>query len=305
MRRLFISVFTLALVMTVIATAQTSSITGEWDVVVNAPVGVVNLKAILKVDGEKLADELKSDRGSQPVAGTAKGKDLQFSYTVKVFNDDLVVTFTGKVDGDLMKGTATFAGLAEGEWSAKRVPSVVAGTSVPNNSSKDTTPPKIIITSPLLTRGQGVKPAANQILKQSGSSLTVTGQATDDSGVKEVTVRGVTVSLDKSGEFSAKVPLQVGDNSIAVTATDNSSNQATVSFTVRYEPLPVTGRYFALVIGNNRYPNLPPEQQLKTVINDAREVAKLLGAEYGFEIKLLPDAGREKILDALASIGRD
>ncbi|MDX2040298.1 MAG: caspase family protein [Acidobacteriota bacterium] len=172
----------------------------------------------------------------------------------------------------------------------------------PPPTLKDTVLPKILVTSPPLTRGQGVKPAADRILKQSGSSLTVTGQATDESGVREVTVRGVAARLDERGNFSAEVPLQVGDNPITVTATDNSGNRATESFTVRREsePPPVTGRYFALVIGNNRYPNLPPEQQLKTAINDAREVAKLLGAEYGFEIKLLPDAGREKILDALS-----
>src|SRR5262249_18452886 len=37
------------------------------------------------------------------------------------FNDmDLVVTMTGNVDGDTIKGTADFGGFSQNEWSAKR-----------------------------------------------------------------------------------------------------------------------------------------------------------------------------------------
>ncbi|HMX27047.1 MAG TPA: caspase family protein [Blastocatellia bacterium] len=174
----------------------------------------------------------------------------------------------------------------------------------PPPAPKDTTSPKIMIISPPLTRGQSAKPAANQVLKQSGSSLTVAGQALDESGVKEVTVRGATVRLDERGNFSAEVPLQVGDNPITVTATDNYGNRASESFTVRRESEPppllvATGRNFALVIGNNRYPNLPADRQLKTAIHDAQEVAKLLKADFGFETTLLTDAKRVGIINAL------
>lgn len=159
---------------------------------------------------------------------------------------------------------------------------------------KDTTPPRIIITSPSITRGIGVAVMA--------SRMPIQGQALDDSGVSEVIIRGVHARLDARGNFSAELLLSVGNNPITVTATDIHGNRASESFTVRREsepPPPVTGRYFALVIGNNHYPNLPLERQLKTAVNDAQEVAQLLRADYGFEIKLLTDAGREKIIDAL------
>ncbi len=164
---------------------------------------------------------------------------------------------------------------------------------LPKPAPKDTTLPKIVITSPQLVRGQGVRPA--------GSRITVTGQATDESGVREVVVNGVTARLDKQGSFSAEAPLKAGEDQITVTATDIHGNRATESFTIRREnePPPVTGRYFALVIGNNRYPHLPSTEQLKTAINDAQEVAKLLRVDYGFEIKLLPDAKRVEIINAL------
>lgn len=168
-------------------------------------------------------------------------------------------------------------------------------------TSKDSTPPKITITSPSLSRGVGVKPASGNVFKQSGGSLNVAGQATDESGVREVKVNGMTARLNERGAFSAEVPLQIGDNPITVTAMDVHGNRATESFTVRREGAlsPVSGRYFALVIGNNRYPNLPANRQLQTAINDAREVAKLLSADYGFETKTLVNAKRAEIITAL------
>jgi uncharacterized caspase-like protein len=57
------------------------------------------------------------------------------------------------------------------------------------------------------------------------------------------------------------------------------------------------GAYHALVIGNNNYRDLP---KLKTAVNDARAVAKLLTDQYGFETKLLTDATRADVITALA-----
>ena len=56
------------------------------------------------------------------------------------------------------------------------------------------------------------------------------------------------------------------------------------------------GKYHALVIGNNAYKHLP---DLKTAVNDAKTVAKILSDEYGFNVSLLINARHEEILDAL------
>ena len=58
-----------------------------------------------------------------------------------------------------------------------------------------------------------------------------------------------------------------------------------------------TGRYYALVIGNNAYTSLP---RLKTAEADARAVAALLREAYGFETKLLLNATRTQIVSALS-----
>ena len=56
------------------------------------------------------------------------------------------------------------------------------------------------------------------------------------------------------------------------------------------------GRYHALVIGNNDYEHLP---KLKTAVVDAVAVAELLRLRHGFKAKLLLNATRLQIFDAL------
>jgi hypothetical protein len=55
------------------------------------------------------------------------------------------------------------------------------------------------------------------------------------------------------------------------------------------------GNYHALVIGIDNYKNLP---KLKTAINDARGVTKILKDEYGFKVTTLIDPDRLDIIDA-------
>ncbi len=56
------------------------------------------------------------------------------------------------------------------------------------------------------------------------------------------------------------------------------------------------GTYHALVIGINEYENLP---KLKTAVNDARGVARVLTDDYGFKVTLLLEASRGDIVEAL------
>ena len=56
------------------------------------------------------------------------------------------------------------------------------------------------------------------------------------------------------------------------------------------------GRFHALVIGNQSYEHLPT---LKTSVNDANAVARILEQDYGFSVTTLIDATRGDIIDAL------
>jgi len=59
------------------------------------------------------------------------------------------------------------------------------------------------------------------------------------------------------------------------------------------------GAYYALVVGIDRYK--PPLRQLRTAVNDAQAIAKILRERYGFQVTLLLDdrATRASILDIL------
>jgi Caspase domain len=59
------------------------------------------------------------------------------------------------------------------------------------------------------------------------------------------------------------------------------------------------GSYYALVVGINQYG--PPLPSLKTAVNDAQAIARVLSESYGFQVKLLvdSDATRSNILNAM------
>ncbi len=58
------------------------------------------------------------------------------------------------------------------------------------------------------------------------------------------------------------------------------------------------GNYYALIIGNNEYPQMP---NLETPVNDAWAIAKLLEDKYGFKTQVLINADRYTILQTLNS----
>ena len=108
-----------ALFLTVSASAQ-KSIAGEWDATFNTPGGPQGLKLIFKVDGEKISGTAKRSRGDVPIAGTIKGDDITFAYSIDYNGSPVTITFTGKVKGDTMGGSVSFNDQAGDEWSAKR-----------------------------------------------------------------------------------------------------------------------------------------------------------------------------------------
>ena len=93
----------------------------------------------------------------------------------------------------------------------------------------DTMPPTLLVAQPL------------ENATVAGSSITVSGTATDASGILSVTVNGNAVAVAPEGAFSLSVALAEGANNLTVIATDNSPsrNTATVMRTVTYTPPPV------------------------------------------------------------------
>jgi len=65
-------------------------------------------------------------------------------------------------------------------------------------------------------------------------SITVTGTASDASGIASVTVNGE--PADGTLDWSANVALVAGENTIIVVATDGTGLTTTATVTVHYEP---------------------------------------------------------------------
>ena len=165
-------------------------------------------------------------------------------------------------------------------------------------------------------------------LKTSSVVVRLQGMVIDQSRVIEVAVNGIPVPLDSTGAFQLNRGVPIGTSRITVAATDEWGNRAEkqviVTRTARsttksqaskqQEPSPQStttprkanpfsevhfGTYHALIIGNNRYRHL---KKLRTAESDARSVASLLRADYGFRVTRLIDATRGDILEALANM---
>jgi hypothetical protein len=126
-----LSALVCALILSASATAQSPGVTGDWDVTINSPQGARTVQLSLKQDGEKLTGKIKSQRGDTPLEGEVKGKEIKFKYTVKFQDQDLVISMSGSVDGDAMKGDADFGGFAQGDWNAKRASAAAASGAAP------------------------------------------------------------------------------------------------------------------------------------------------------------------------------
>ena len=98
------------------------SVAGDWDVTVQSPQGTNTVLVTLKQDGEKLDGLFKSPLGELPFTGTLTGSEMKFTFNFPVDGQPLLITMTGKVDGDsIVNGKAEIEGMGQMEWTAKRI----------------------------------------------------------------------------------------------------------------------------------------------------------------------------------------
>ncbi len=138
---LFVSLFAFSNV------AQAQSVAGEWDGLMNTPGGARPMKIVFKQEGEKLTGVVKREAGDAPLTGTIKGNKVEFSYTVNYGGNALVLTMTTTVTGNEMKGTVSFGGQAEEEFTAKRA-AAPSGASVESSNAVSLQP----VTQPMVLR---------------------------------------------------------------------------------------------------------------------------------------------------------
>ena len=100
--------------------ADTAKVSGEWALTVETPNGPGTPSVILKQDGEELTGTYKGRFGESKLKGSIKGNEIKFSVTVSPQGQDLVIEYSGTVDGDSMKGKAKFGEFGEGNFTGKK-----------------------------------------------------------------------------------------------------------------------------------------------------------------------------------------
>ena len=217
-----LSALVCSLVLAASAKAQSPNVTGDWEVTINSPQGARTGKASFKQEGEKLTGVMKRQSGDLTLEGSVKGKEIKFKYTVKFQDQDLVITLSGAVDGDAMKGDADFGGFAQGDWNAKRAS---AATAAAAQSSGDKGGDKIDVTGAWSVTVETEAGSGNPsfTFKQEGEKLT--GRYKGLLGEFDVTG---TVKGDKI-EFSFKATGQVEGSVNYAGTTDGKTMKGKVS----------------------------------------------------------------------------
>lgn len=145
--------------------------------------------------------------------------------------------------------------------------------------------------------------SANQANNGSPTEIVATSMSSDFLQKLQLLTDLRSQNLISEREFASRKQLLL-DSQFQVASSRGGDQQAIADQKQKNEAFSKIdfGRYFALIIGNNQYKNLP---KLETAVNDARSLAKLLKKEYGFEVRLLTNATRYDVLKALGEFRRD
>lgn len=229
---------TLTLGMFVVAVpswaADPASVSGEWAINVETPNGPGTPTVILKQEGENLTGTYKGRYGETPLKGTIKGHEITFSTTISVQGQDLEITYKGTLDGDNMKGTATFGAAGNGAFSGKRAQ---AGAAAPAASSGATTGSSNVTGTWNFTIDTPQGPNnPSAVLKQDGENLTGTYKGRRGDTALTGTVKGNAIS------FGFKVNPQGQEIQITYSGTvEANTMKGTVKFGDMGE-VPFTGK---------------------------------------------------------------
>lgn len=79
-------------------------VSGEWLFEVNTDQGSGSPTFRFDQKGEELTGQYQGMFGAQPVVGTVKGNEIEFSFSVDFSGEKVTFVYSGTVDGNTMKG---------------------------------------------------------------------------------------------------------------------------------------------------------------------------------------------------------
>lgn len=153
----------------------------------------------------------------------------------------------------------------------------------------DTIGPEIRILTPVSNRARGLQ----REIHIDAEFVTVSGTASDPSGVSEVSVQGA--ATQRTGEnFTAEVELRRGDNLIRITAIDTLGNTSKKEITVYHSQYVRAGKDYALLFAVEDYDDWP---ELQNPVSDAESIQRDLEGLYGFQTELIKNPTRAGIFE--------
>jgi len=101
--------------------ALSADVTGTWNFTVETPAGTGNPTFVFKQDGEKLTGTYTGMLGKADVTGTVKDDKIEFQFEASYEGQKFTIRYTGTIESPTqMKGTARFADMGEGAWTATK-----------------------------------------------------------------------------------------------------------------------------------------------------------------------------------------
>jgi hypothetical protein len=92
---------------------------GNWAVTFNTAQGGGTMNLIIEQAGADLKGSVSGDVGNAPILGKIENDAVTFSHELPDYG--VTAAYTGKLDGDTIKGTVSFAdGAATGDFTAQR-----------------------------------------------------------------------------------------------------------------------------------------------------------------------------------------
>ncbi|MFT7222948.1 MAG: hypothetical protein ACI82Z_000479 [Cellvibrionaceae bacterium] len=194
--------------------------------------------------------------------------------------------------------------LSEREAELKRLQAQIESQQAGQLSSMIEGPIIEIIDPPLGTQGT----RGFEVVEVSSSvrQKDIIGKLANPANLLSLTVNDRKEVVDENGLFSASITLRDARTPIKIVAINKQGKRRSIEFQLKpdefeaaeevVEPALNFGKYHALLIGNQQYSEWP---NLETPVNDVQVAAKILEEQYGFETKVMINATRFDILQAL------
>ncbi len=93
---------------------------GTWNFEVNTGQGTGTPVFTLKQEGDKVTGQYRGAFGEAPVTGSVQGAEVRITVKVDAQGQEMIVTYTGRIEGDAIKGKVSFGSYGDGSFTGKR-----------------------------------------------------------------------------------------------------------------------------------------------------------------------------------------